>query len=26
VDFSEFARSIATTINYWFQVVTLPSR
>lgn len=26
VDFSEFTRSIATTINYWFQVVTLPSR
>jgi CheY-like chemotaxis protein len=26
VDFSEFARSIATTINYWFQVVTLPTR
>jgi CheY-like chemotaxis protein len=26
VDFSEFARLIATMINYWFQVVTLPSR
>jgi CheY-like chemotaxis protein len=26
VDFSEFASSIATTINYWFQVVTLPTR
>lgn len=24
VDFSEFTRSIATTIDYWFQVVTLP--
>lgn len=26
VDFSEFARSIATTIKYWFEVVTLPTR
>jgi CheY-like chemotaxis protein len=26
VDFSEFARSMATTINYWLQVVTLPTR
>jgi two-component system response regulator len=26
VDYSEFRRAIAATINYWFQVVTLPSR
>lgn len=26
VDFSEFTQVIATAINYWFQVVTLPMR
>jgi len=26
VDFSQVTRSIATTINYWFEVVTLPTR
>lgn len=26
VDFSEFTRTIATTIDYWFKVVTLPVR
>jgi CheY-like chemotaxis protein len=24
VDFSQFAHSIATTVDYWFRVVTLP--
>lgn len=26
VDFSEFTQAIATTMSYWFQVVTLPMR
>jgi CheY-like chemotaxis protein len=26
VDYSEFTRAIATTLSYWFQVVTLPTR
>jgi two-component system response regulator len=26
VDFSEFARSVSDLVNYWFEVVTLPTR
>jgi two-component system response regulator len=26
VDFSEFARLISSLVNYWFEVVTLPTR
>jgi CheY-like chemotaxis protein len=26
VDFSEFARSLSNLVNYWFEVVTLPTR
>jgi CheY-like chemotaxis protein len=26
VDFSEFARSLSDLVNYWFEVVTLPTR
>jgi CheY-like chemotaxis protein len=26
VDFSEFSRSLSDLVNYWFEVVTLPTR